>query len=98
MTKIIENAKRKFNGSNFRIEKKTIKQFNSNDSQRSDSVRKKIGILTSGGDSSGMNAAVRAITRFALHKGCIPFAILEHEEHIPHESFSVGCSQFKKEE
>ena len=39
--------------------------------------KKKIGILTSGGDSSGMNAAVRAITRIALQKGCVPYAIYE---------------------
>ncbi|KAJ3322827.1 6-phosphofructokinase, alpha subunit [Boothiomyces sp. JEL0866] len=38
---------------------------------------KKIGILTSGGDSCGMNAAVRSITRVSLQKGCIPFAIYE---------------------
>ncbi|TPX32006.1 6-phosphofructokinase [Synchytrium microbalum] len=38
---------------------------------------KKIGILTSGGDSSGMNAAVRSITRIALQKGCVPYAIFE---------------------
>ena len=30
---------------------------------------KKIGILTSGGDAPGMNAAVRAVTRAALSKG-----------------------------
>lgn len=29
----------------------------------------KIGILTSGGDSPGMNACIRAITKFALNKG-----------------------------
>lgn len=40
-------------------------------------VCKRIGVLTSGGDSSGMNASVRAITRVALSKGCIPFAIYE---------------------
>ena len=40
-------------------------------------TRKRIGVLTSGGDSQGMNAAVRAITRFALQKDCIPFAIYE---------------------
>ena len=28
---------------------------------------KRIAILTSGGDSSGMNACIRAITRFAIH-------------------------------
>jgi len=30
---------------------------------------KRIGILTSGGDSSGMNACIRACTRFAIHNG-----------------------------
>ena len=30
---------------------------------------KRIGILTSGGDSQGMNAAVRAIARSAMHAG-----------------------------
>ena len=37
--------------------------------------KKKIGMLTSGGDSSGMNAAVRAITRYAIFKDCDPYAI-----------------------
>ncbi|KAJ3067599.1 6-phosphofructokinase, alpha subunit [Podochytrium sp. JEL0797] len=41
---------------------------------------KKIGILTSGGDSSGMNAAVRSVTRIALQRGCVPFAIHEGYE------------------
>ena len=45
--------------------------------RRPSNPKKRIGILTSGGDSSGMNAAVRAITRFSLQKGCIPFAIYE---------------------
>lgn len=30
---------------------------------------KKIGVLTSGGDSPGMNAAIRAVVRTAIHKG-----------------------------
>ncbi len=30
---------------------------------------KRIGVLTSGGDAPGMNAAVRAVTRAALHRG-----------------------------
>ncbi|NLZ33502.1 MAG: ATP-dependent 6-phosphofructokinase, partial [Clostridiales bacterium] len=29
----------------------------------------KIAILTSGGDAPGMNAAIRAVVRTALHKG-----------------------------
>ena len=31
--------------------------------------KKKIGVLTSGGDAPGMNAAVRAVTRTAISKG-----------------------------
>lgn len=36
---------------------------------------KKIGVLTSGGDSPGMNAAVRAITRFGIAKGMRVYGI-----------------------
>ena len=32
-------------------------------------MKKRIGVLTSGGDAPGMNAAVRAVTRTALYKG-----------------------------
>ncbi len=38
---------------------------------------KKIGVLTSGGDAPGMNAAVRAVVRAALAKGAAPYAIYE---------------------
>lgn len=37
---------------------------------------KKIGVLTSGGDAPGMNAAVRAVTRSALQKGIQVLGIL----------------------
>ena len=37
----------------------------------------RIGVLTSGGDAQGMNAAVRAVVRTALAKGAQPYAILE---------------------
>jgi len=36
---------------------------------------KKIGILTSGGDAPGMNAAIRAVTRSAIYNGLEVFAI-----------------------
>lgn len=39
--------------------------------------KKRIGILTSGGDSCGMNAAVRSIARVSLNSGCVPYAIYE---------------------
>ncbi|MBP6625143.1 MAG: 6-phosphofructokinase [Chitinophagaceae bacterium] len=37
---------------------------------------KKIGIMTSGGDSPGMNAAIRAIVRTAYFKEMIPYGIM----------------------
>ena len=37
----------------------------------------RLGILTSGGDSPGMNAAIRAVVRTALRRGAQPFAIHE---------------------
>jgi 6-phosphofructokinase 1 len=39
-----------------------------------------IGVLTSGGDAPGMNAAVRAVARTALHRGARVFAIREGYE------------------
>ena len=36
---------------------------------------KKIGVLTSGGDAPGMNAAVRAVVRSALSKGMEVYGI-----------------------
>ena len=36
-----------------------------------------IGILTSGGDAQGMNAAVRAVVRTAIHRGVTVHAIYE---------------------
>ena len=39
-----------------------------------------IGVLTSGGDAPGMNAAVRAVVRTALERGARVFAIREGYE------------------
>ena len=38
---------------------------------------KRIGVLTSGGDAQGMNAAVRAVVRMALNQDVEVFAIYE---------------------
>jgi 6-phosphofructokinase 1 len=51
-----------------------------NDSSISTQPRKRIGVLTSGGDSPGMNAAVRAIVRVAISRGCDAYAIFEGYE------------------
>ncbi len=39
--------------------------------------KKSLGVLTSGGDAQGMNAAVRAVVRSALHQGAAVYAIDE---------------------
>lgn len=43
----------------------------------SNSKRQKIAVLTSGGDAPGMNAAVRAVVRYGITKGCDIFAVYE---------------------
>ncbi|MDK8351586.1 6-phosphofructokinase [Gleimia europaea] len=40
-------------------------------------LKKRVGVLTSGGDAQGMNAAVRAVVRTSLEMGATPYAILE---------------------
>lgn len=60
------------------------------------SAVKKIAVLTSGGDSQGMNAAVRAVVRSALYRGIEVFAIqrgfqgLLNEDIRPMDLRSVG--------
>jgi len=41
-------------------------------------MTKRIGILTSGGDAQGMNAAVRSVVRTALDRGAEVYAIYEN--------------------
>jgi 6-phosphofructokinase 1 len=59
---------------------------------------KRIGVLTSGGDAQGMNAAVRAIARIAMARGAEVYAVLEGYQgmvdggarHPPHGGDEVG--------
>ncbi|KAK0671213.1 phosphofructokinase-domain-containing protein [Cercophora samala] len=44
------------------------------------SAKKKIAIMTSGGDSPGMNGVVRACVRMAIHMGCDAYCIYEGYE------------------
>ena len=39
--------------------------------------RKRIAVMTSGGDSPGMNGAVRAVVRMTLNEGCESYAVKE---------------------
>lgn len=41
---------------------------------------KKIAVMTSGGDSPGMNACVRAVVRMSIHLGCDAYCIYEGYE------------------
>lgn len=40
-------------------------------------AKKRIAVMTSGGDAPGMNASVRAVVRTAIHRGCEAFAVYE---------------------
>ena len=42
--------------------------------------KRRIGVLTSGGDAPGMNGAVRAVVRMSIHMGCEAYAIYEGYE------------------
>ena len=42
--------------------------------------RRRIGVMTSGGDAPGMNGAVRAVVRMAIARGCEPYGIYEGYE------------------
>lgn len=42
--------------------------------------KRRIGVMTSGGDSPGMNGAVRAVVRMSIHMGCEAYAIFEGYE------------------
>ena len=41
---------------------------------------KKIGVLTSGGDAPGMNAAIRAVVRTAIFNDCEAYGIYDGYE------------------
>lgn len=49
-------------------------------SMSTSSTKKKIAVMTSGGDSPGMNAAVRAVVRTGIHYGCDVYAVYEGYE------------------
>jgi 6-phosphofructokinase 1 len=61
-----------------------------------DSKVSKIGVMTSGGDSPGMNAAIRAVVRTALYHKIEVFGIMQgytglvHDDIVPMDSRSVA--------
>ncbi|RMD41880.1 hypothetical protein DV735_g3233, partial [Chaetothyriales sp. CBS 134920] len=46
----------------------------------SPTAKKRIAVMTSGGDSPGMNGVVRAVVRMAIYKGCEAYAVYEGYE------------------
>ncbi|KAE8420312.1 phosphofructokinase 1 [Aspergillus pseudocaelatus] len=46
--------------------------------------RRRIGVLTSGGDAPGMNGAVRAVVRMTIYSGCEAYAVYEGYEGLVH--------------
>src|SRR3989440_12237379 len=42
--------------------------------------KKRIGVMTSGGDAPGMNGVVRSVVRMSIHMGCEAYAIMEGYE------------------
>ena len=42
--------------------------------------KRRIGVMTSGGDAPGMNGAVRAVVRMSIHRGCEAYGIHEGYE------------------
>jgi len=55
--------------------------------------KKRIGVMTSGGDSPGMNGAVRAVVRMAIKLGCEAYCIYEG-----YDGLILGGDKIKKQE
>lgn len=55
--------------------------------------KQKIAVMTSGGDSPGMNGVVRAVVRMAIHMGCDAYCVYEG-----YEGLVQGGSYIKKTE
>ena len=51
---------------------------------------KKVGVLTSGGDSPGMNAAIRAVVRACVYYGVVPVLIYEGYKGLRENKLKVG--------
>ena len=56
-------------------------------------MKKTIGVLTSGGDAPGMNAAVRAVVRTALSRGVDVYAIYEGYQGMRSAAFSSRAAR-----
>lgn len=57
------------------------------------SKRRRIGVMTSGGDAPGMNGAVRAVVRMAIAKGCEVYGIYEGYEGLVNGGGASAAAQ-----
>ncbi len=51
--------------------------------------KRRIAVITSGGDASGMNAAIRAVTRYGIHKGLQVYGFYEGYKGLINNNFTV---------
>ena len=51
--------------------------------------KRRIAVITSGGDASGMNAAIRAVTRYAISKGLVVYGFHEGYKGLINNNFEV---------
>ena len=51
--------------------------------------KRRIAVITSGGDASGMNAAIRAVTRYGIHKGLQVYGFYEGYKGLINNNFKV---------
>ena len=54
--------------------------YRNNMATENDGPKRRIGVMTSGGDAPGMNGVVRAVVRMSIAKGCDAYAIYEGYE------------------
>jgi len=52
-------------------------------------VKRRIALITSGGDASGMNAAVRAVTRYAIYNDLEVYGFYEGFKGLINNDFEV---------
>ena len=51
--------------------------------------KRRIAVITSGGDASGMNAAIRAVTRYGIHRGLEVYGFYEGYRGLIDNNFKV---------
>ncbi|CRK24167.1 hypothetical protein BN1708_013868 [Verticillium longisporum] len=58
-------------------------------------TKKKIAVMTSGGDSPGMNGVVRAVVRMAIHLGCDAYCVYDGYEGLVQGGDSIRKAEWR---